>query len=108
METKPADRMPADVDPADLEGAAPDPADLEHDELWASLGKLPAHDLAPERAARLATMAREELRRSSARRAPKPRRQSFYTRALEPAWVVALAAAQLGWAIERVIAIHGG
>jgi len=108
MLSKPANPAPAAVESADREGAAIELADVEHDELLASLGRLPAHDLAPERAARLGAVAREQLRRSVARREPKPRRQGLYTRALEPAWVLAFGAAQLAWAVERVIALHGG
>jgi hypothetical protein len=85
------------------------PDELDADRLWTSLGALPTHDLAPERAEALRQNALAALGRTrQPERATSWSARRLYLRALEPAWVAAVAALQLALCAERLAQIYGG
>lgn len=80
------------------------------DRLTAALGELPACDVAPARAARIAERFRAELRRGARRRADAGLgrgRAARWQRVLEPALVAGVSLAFLVEVIGRALALEG-
>jgi hypothetical protein len=80
------------------------------DRLTTALGELPAYDVAPARAARIAERCHAELRRGACRRADAGLgwgRAARWQRVLEPALVAGVSVAFLVEVIGRALALEG-
>jgi hypothetical protein len=75
------------------------------DPLLAALGRLPAHDIDPTRAAEIRGLAHSALVRGATRSPWAHHVERFYTLVLEPAFVCTVTSVYLTWALQTVNSI---